>query len=196
MGMIRALDDATQFVTVVEAVRAQRRYWRSIRLTELDLVDFEALQHAATAVAQQLEKRFQYTASKGWQRWCKNSLANGASSIIQWSKRPERELEVAALEAPQAKLSRIQGEWMTIWGDTADVTAPLEAIQSECTPPPPMVPPTRSTSHGVEVLHTPRWSAPADAPSTRGAGLEESLAVSSTRRLSGADYAILLDDAA
>ena len=126
--MIRNASDAETHRPMLEAVRQQRIFWRNIRLTEIELCDLEPLQRKAEEVATQLEKRYRFTASRRWQLWCRQSLANGASSIIQWCKRPERELEVQALEAPEAKLSRIKKEWTNIWGHTDPCTIQLHDL--------------------------------------------------------------------
>ena len=181
--MVKNSQDADTHLPIVEAVRQQRIFWRNLRLTEIDLIDLEPLQHKATEVAVQLEKRYRFTESRRWQLWCRKSLANGASSIIQWCKRPERELEVSALEAPQAKLQRISKEWSNIWGSTGVSTIKLEDLPTECTPPPSDVPPARSTSRGVELLYTPRWPNNKSAPSARStrALVEEGRPISSAR---------------
>ena len=67
-------------------------------------------------------------------------------------KRPERELQVANLEAPTQKLDRIVEEWRDIWGITPVRTIQLEEINQDCNPPvEAKVPPTRRTSKGVEL---------------------------------------------
>ena len=71
MAFIKADPPLENPKLIVDAVRAQRNFWRNFKVADLPLVQFETLSDTAAALASQFEKRHRLLSSKGWQRWCR-----------------------------------------------------------------------------------------------------------------------------
>ena len=93
-----------------DAAQAQRKFWTSLRLEEVETVDFTSVSVAAHALAEQLEKRYKEAASRSLEKWCQSSLAKGGRKVIQWIAQPEKHPQSPHQEAPTMKIQRIQQE--------------------------------------------------------------------------------------
>ena len=154
---------------IIEAARKQRRFWKKIAVSDLQLVQFEALSTAAAGIAAQFERRHRLIPSKGWQRWCRTSVIAGSSALIKWAQRPETELPMQKLEAPETKLQRVQQQCKTVWGYTQPTSIGLHQLPMEWTNREEEVVTTRITSKGVEEICA-RGSRALDAGGTPDSG--------------------------
>ena len=157
MAFVRNDPSLEEPLKIIEAARVQRRFWRKVTVADLQLISIEGLSQAAADIAEQFERRHRQVTSKGWQRWCRVSVAAGGSAVIRWAKRPEKELPIQKLEAPPSKICRVQKEWSDIWGCTPPAEFQLTQLPTECTTVEESIP-VRITSKGIERLCARRGS--------------------------------------